>query len=83
MKHSNSPKYSLGINSSAHCPRPEVSPAVIRRLPRYFRYLRERAIIVRYFPGESTGKFVRITIGTPEAMEELMAVTREFCGAKN
>ena len=49
----------------------------------YFRYLRERAIIVRYFPGESTGKYVRITIGTPEAMEELMAVTREFCGAKN
>lgn len=41
MKHSNSPKYSLGINSAAHCPRPEVSPAVIRRLPRYFRYLRE------------------------------------------
>ena len=41
MKHSNSPKYSLGINSSTHCARPEVSPAVIRRLPRYFRYLRE------------------------------------------
>ena len=41
MKHSNSPKYSLGINTAAHCARPEVSPAVIRRLPRYFRYLRE------------------------------------------
>ena len=48
----------------------------------YFRFLRERAIIVRYFPGESTGKFVRITIGTPDAMAELMAATREFCTAE-
>ena len=36
MKPSNSPK-----RLSGHCERPEVSPAVIRRLPRYFRYLRE------------------------------------------
>ena len=36
MKPSNSPQ-----RLSGHCERPEVSPAVIRRLPRYFRYLRE------------------------------------------
>ncbi len=44
----------------------------------YFRYLRERAIIVRYFPGEVTGKFVRITIGTPEQMAEFLTVTRGY-----
>ncbi len=41
MKSSNSPKRLSGNGISGHCERPEVSPAVIRRLPRYFRYLRE------------------------------------------
>ena len=41
MKPSNSSQNILGNTSAAHCERPEVSPAVIRRLPRYFRYLRE------------------------------------------
>lgn len=41
MKPSNFSKNSLDSTRSAHCERPEVSPAVIRRLPRYFRYLRE------------------------------------------
>ena len=31
-----------------------------------FRYLRENAIIVRYFSGAVTGAYLRITIGTPE-----------------
>ena len=31
-----------------------------------FRYLRENAVLVRYFKGDVTGKYIRITIGTPE-----------------
>ena len=58
MKYSNSPKYSLGINSQAHCARPEVSPAVIRRLPRYFRYLRE--LIRQDKMRVSSGEFARM-----------------------
>lgn len=47
---------------------------------RYFKFLRERAIIVRYFRGEVTGRFVRITIGTPEQMAELYTVTKAYLG---
>lgn len=43
----------------------------------YFNALREEAIIVRYFPGERTGKYVRITIGLPEEMEKLLKVTKK------
>lgn len=32
----------------------------------FFRYLRENAVLVRYFKGDVTGKYVRITLGTPE-----------------
>ncbi len=45
---------------------------------RYFRHLRERSIIVRYFPGEVTGKYVRITIGTPEQMDEFLTATKGY-----
>ncbi len=45
---------------------------------KYFRYLREKAVIVRYFPGEVTGKYVRITVGTPEQMAELLKITGEY-----
>ena len=38
----------------------------------FFRYLRENAVIVRYFPGPVTGRYVRITIGTPEQNAELL-----------
>ena len=31
-----------------------------------FRYLRENAVLVRYFKGDITGRYIRITIGTPE-----------------
>ena len=31
-----------------------------------FRYLRENAVLVRYFKGAVTGNYIRITIGTPE-----------------
>ena len=47
-----------------------------------FKYLREAAIIVRYFKGERTGKFVRITIGTPEENAKLVAVlSKKYSGA--
>lgn len=45
---------------------------------RYFKALRDAAIIVRYFPGERTGKYVRITIGLPEEMEKLLEVTKKL-----
>jgi len=41
----------------------------------YFRYLRENAVIVRYFPGPVTGRYVRITVGTPEQNKELLDLT--------
>jgi histidinol-phosphate aminotransferase len=37
-----------------------------------FKALREQNIIVRYFPGEATGKYVRITIGTEEQLKRLV-----------
>lgn len=43
----------------------------------FFRYLRENAVIVRYFPGPVTGKYVRITIGTPEQNAELLALAEK------
>ncbi len=45
-----------------------------------FRSLRERAIIVRYFPGEVTGRYVRITLGTPSEMNQLLATLRLIYG---
>lgn len=42
---------------------------------KYFKLLREQAIIVRYFPGVTTEKFVRITIGTDEQIDRLLKFT--------
>ncbi len=47
---------------------------------RYFRYLRDHAVIVRYFPGPVTGKYVRITIGTPEQDRALLDLTAKIFG---
>ncbi len=48
----------------------------------FFRYLRENAVLVRYFPGPATGEFVRITIGTPEQMNRLLELAAQrFAGA--
>lgn len=41
----------------------------------YFNYLYENDYLTRYFPGERTARFVRISIGTREEMEALLAVT--------
>ncbi len=48
----------------------------------YFRFLRENAVIVRYFPGPVTGRYVRITVGTPEQNAELLRFTAERFGGK-
>jgi histidinol-phosphate aminotransferase len=45
---------------------------------RYFKALRERGIIVRYFPGPDTGKWVRITIGDTKSVSRLFLATREI-----
>lgn len=46
-----------------------------------FQALRDAAVIVRYFPGEITGKYLRITIGTPEENNALLAVLERRFGA--
>jgi histidinol-phosphate/aromatic aminotransferase/cobyric acid decarboxylase-like protein len=38
--------------------------------------LREAAVVVRYFPKAAGGKYVRITIGTPDECARLMEVLR-------
>ena len=45
----------------------------------FFEFLRTRQVLVRYFPGEMTGEFVRITIGLPEDMDFLLECARDFC----
>ncbi len=47
----------------------------------FFELLKERKILVRYFGGGRIGEFVRITIGTREQMERLVAVSRELAAA--
>lgn len=46
----------------------------------YFDQLREQAIIVRYFPGKITGRFVRITVGTNEQIDRLLSFTVSLFG---
>lgn len=41
---------------------------------RCFKLLRESAVVVRYFPKAAGGKYVRITIGTPDECARLMDV---------
>ena len=44
----------------------------------YQMALRNANIIVRYFNGERTKDFVRITIGSKTQMEQLLKVTKEI-----
>ena len=41
---------------------------------RCFKLLRDEAVVVRYFPKAAGGRYVRITIGTPEECARLMEV---------
>jgi histidinol-phosphate aminotransferase len=38
----------------------------------FFEALKEKHIFVRYFPGERTGRFIRITVGTDSEMDEFI-----------
>ncbi len=44
-----------------------------------FEALRARRILVRYFPGERTGRFLRITIGTDADIDRLIEVVTALC----
>jgi histidinol-phosphate aminotransferase len=37
-----------------------------------FNYLRENAVIIRYFPGPVTGKYIRITVGADDQINRLL-----------
>ncbi|MBQ9694368.1 MAG: histidinol-phosphate transaminase [Kiritimatiellae bacterium] len=43
-----------------------------------FNALREEHIYVRYFPGEKTGNYLRITIGTPQEVARLLEVLSRY-----
>ena len=47
---------------------------------RCFKLLREAAVVVRYFPKAAGGKYVRITIGTPEECARLMEILTPVYG---
>jgi len=44
---------------------------------RVFAGLRRHAVIVRYFPGKVTGRFIRITVGTDAEIDRLLEALRE------
>ena len=43
-----------------------------------FEALRARHLYVRYFPGEKTGRFLRITIGTEAQTDALLAALADL-----
>ena len=45
---------------------------------RYYKFLRENLILVRYFPGGATGPYVRITVGTDEETDKLLDATSKY-----
>jgi len=47
----------------------------------YVAALRERGILIRYFPQGDLAAYVRITIGTPDEMTALIAATEAILGA--
>lgn len=46
-----------------------------------FEALRARRILVRYFPGERTGRFLRITVGTESDVDALLDAIDSLCRA--
>lgn len=42
-----------------------------------FEYLRQHKILVRYFPGDRTGEYLRITVGADEEIDALLAAIDE------
>lgn len=48
-----------------------------------FSFLRDHAVIVRYFPGEVTGKYLRITVGTEAQNKRLIEVLSKLYKQEN
>ena len=46
---------------------------------RIFAELRKNAVIVRYFPGEITGNYLRITVGTDHETDRLLELLKGIC----
>ena len=46
----------------------------------FARGLRDRGILVRYFAGERTGGYVRVTVGTDEEMDAFLAASAAIVG---
>lgn len=46
----------------------------------FFKFLRENAVLVRYFKGDVTGKYVRITLGTPEENARVLELAQQRYG---
>ena len=46
----------------------------------FFERLRKERIFVRYFPGERTGGYVRITVGTDREVNRLIEAVEKFSG---
>ncbi|MCM8542986.1 MAG: histidinol-phosphate transaminase [Lentisphaeraceae bacterium] len=44
----------------------------------YFEALKQEHVYIRYFKGERTGKYVRITVGTDQEMDEFLEVTKKI-----
>lgn len=45
-----------------------------------FQHLRANQVIIRYFPGETTGEYLRISVGTDEEMDRFLRVIDAFAG---
>lgn len=45
---------------------------------RYFEALKLEHVYIRYFKGERTGKYVRITVGTDGEMDEFLEITKKI-----
>jgi histidinol-phosphate aminotransferase len=45
---------------------------------RFFEILRQHHIITRYFPGAATGKYLRISIGTDQQINQLLDIARQL-----
>lgn len=43
-----------------------------------YAFLREHGVLVRYFTGDRVDKFIRVTIGTDEQMDEFIRITELF-----
>lgn len=48
----------------------------------WFRGLRERGVLARYFPGERTGRFLRVTVGTDADMVRFLAAWDGVAGGR-